>query len=71
MVCETLSQKNPPQKGLVEWLKIQALSSSPNTANNNNNNNNVVFNNYFKMHGTPKDIFMDPNLRDNVLYSSK
>jgi hypothetical protein len=30
---ETLSQKNPSQeKGLVEWLKVYALSSSPSTA---------------------------------------
>jgi hypothetical protein len=26
-----LSQKNPSQKGLVEWLKVKALSSSPST----------------------------------------
>jgi hypothetical protein len=28
-VLETLSQKYPSQKGLVEWLKVKALSSSP------------------------------------------
>jgi hypothetical protein len=28
-VRKTLSQKNPSQKGLVEWLKMKALSSSP------------------------------------------
>jgi hypothetical protein len=32
IVHETLSQKNPSQKGLVEWLKVKALSSSPSTA---------------------------------------
>jgi hypothetical protein len=32
IVCETLSKKNPTQKGLVKWLKVQALSSSPSTA---------------------------------------
>jgi hypothetical protein len=32
MVQETLSQKYPSQKGLVEWLKVKALRSSPNTA---------------------------------------
>jgi hypothetical protein len=32
-VCETLPQKNPSQKGLVEWLKVYALSSNPSTAN--------------------------------------
>jgi hypothetical protein len=29
IVCESLSQKYPSQKGLVEWLKVKALSSSP------------------------------------------
>jgi hypothetical protein len=29
IVWETLPQKYPLQKGLVEWLKIKALSSSP------------------------------------------
>jgi hypothetical protein len=29
IVLETLSQKYPSQKGLVEWLKVKALSSSP------------------------------------------
>jgi hypothetical protein len=29
IVCETLSQKNPSQKkGLVEWLKVEALSTN-------------------------------------------
>jgi hypothetical protein len=33
IVCETFSPKNPSQKkGLVEWLKMQALSSNPSTA---------------------------------------
>jgi hypothetical protein len=32
IVLETLSQKYPSQKGLVEWLKVQALSSNPSTA---------------------------------------
>jgi hypothetical protein len=32
IVCETLSQKNPlTKKGLVEWLKVYALSSKPST----------------------------------------
>jgi hypothetical protein len=31
IVHETLSQKYPIQKGLVEWLKVYALSSSPGT----------------------------------------
>jgi hypothetical protein len=32
MICETLSQKNPfIEKGLVEWLKVQALSSNSST----------------------------------------
>jgi hypothetical protein len=31
IVCETLSQKSPSQKGLTEWLKVKALNSSPNT----------------------------------------
>jgi hypothetical protein len=30
-VHETLSQKNTSQKGLVEWLKVKALSSNPST----------------------------------------
>jgi hypothetical protein len=28
---ETASRKYPSQKGLVEWLKVKALSSSPST----------------------------------------
>jgi hypothetical protein len=33
IVCETLSQGQPITKiGLVEWLEVKALSSSPNTA---------------------------------------
>jgi hypothetical protein len=28
IVLETLSQKNHHKKGLVEWLKVKALSSS-------------------------------------------
>jgi hypothetical protein len=32
IVCKILSQKKPSQKGLVEWIKVQALSSSPSTA---------------------------------------
>jgi hypothetical protein len=31
IVCETLSQKYPSQKELVEWLKVKALSSNPRT----------------------------------------
>jgi hypothetical protein len=32
IVLESLSQKNPSQKrGLVEWLKVKALSSNPDT----------------------------------------
>jgi hypothetical protein len=34
IVCETLSQKKPnkhTKKGLVEWLKVEVLSSSPST----------------------------------------
>jgi hypothetical protein len=31
IVCVTLSQKYPSQKGLVEWLKVKVLSSSPST----------------------------------------
>jgi hypothetical protein len=33
IVCKTLSQEKPITKiGLLEWLKVQALSSSPSTA---------------------------------------
>jgi hypothetical protein len=32
IVWETLSRKYLTQKGLVEWLKVEALSSSPSTA---------------------------------------
>jgi hypothetical protein len=32
IVQDTLSWKNPSQKGLVEWLKVQALSLNPSTA---------------------------------------
>jgi hypothetical protein len=31
IVQEALSRKYPSQKGLVEWLKMKALSSSPST----------------------------------------
>jgi hypothetical protein len=31
IVYKTLSRKHPSQKGLVEWLKVKALSSSPST----------------------------------------
>jgi hypothetical protein len=33
-VHETLSQKTLHKKGLVEWLKVKALSSSPSTQKN-------------------------------------
>jgi hypothetical protein len=32
IVCRTLSRKTLHKKGLVEWLKVKALSSSPSTA---------------------------------------
>jgi hypothetical protein len=32
-----LPKKALHKEGLVEWLKVQALSSNPSTANNNNN----------------------------------
>jgi hypothetical protein len=32
IVHKTLSQKKNHNKGLVEWLKVLALSSNPNTA---------------------------------------
>jgi hypothetical protein len=32
-VGKTLFLKNPSQKGLVEWLKVKVLGSSPSTAN--------------------------------------
>jgi hypothetical protein len=38
IVQETLSQKKKPttkNKGLVEWLKVQALSSNPSTTKKN------------------------------------
>jgi hypothetical protein len=31
IVLETLSRKTHHKKGLVEWLKVKALSSSPST----------------------------------------
>jgi hypothetical protein len=31
IVCEILSRKYPWQKGMAEWLKVKALSSSSNT----------------------------------------
>jgi hypothetical protein len=34
IVLKTLSQEYPSQKGLVEWLKVKALSSSPSAAKN-------------------------------------
>jgi hypothetical protein len=35
---ETLSQKYPSQKWLVEWLKVKALSSSPSTTHTHTQN---------------------------------
>jgi hypothetical protein len=32
IVREPLSRKNPSKTGLVEWLKVRALSSNPSTA---------------------------------------
>jgi hypothetical protein len=32
IVCETLSGKYPSHKGLAEWLKVKALSSSSSNA---------------------------------------
>jgi hypothetical protein len=32
IVCKILSRKSPSQKGLVEWLKVKALSSNLSTA---------------------------------------
>jgi hypothetical protein len=34
-VHETLSQKNPSQKGLSGWLKVKDLSSRPSTTKTN------------------------------------
>jgi hypothetical protein len=34
IVLKNLPQKYPSQKGLVEWLKVKALISSPSTAKN-------------------------------------
>jgi hypothetical protein len=31
IVLETLARKTPHKKGLVEWLKVWALSSNPST----------------------------------------
>jgi hypothetical protein len=31
IVCKTLSRKTHHKKGLLEWLKVKALSSSPST----------------------------------------
>jgi hypothetical protein len=42
IVHETLSQKNPLQKRLVEWLKVWALSLSPSTAKKKKNNNSKL-----------------------------
>jgi hypothetical protein len=35
IVHETLSRKYPSHKGLVEWLKVKALSSNPSTTKRN------------------------------------
>jgi hypothetical protein len=32
IVCKTLSENTHHKKGLVEWLKVKALSSSPSAA---------------------------------------
>jgi hypothetical protein len=42
------ASKNPSQKkiGLVEWLKLKALSSSPSTNNNNKNDVNALLSSF-------------------------
>jgi hypothetical protein len=46
-VCETLSGKTFHKKiGLVEWLKLKALSSSPSTNNNNKNDVNALLSSF-------------------------
>jgi hypothetical protein len=35
---DLISKKNSSQKGLVEWLKVKALSSNPQNSNKNKNN---------------------------------
>jgi hypothetical protein len=43
IVCEILSQKKPNTKiGLVEWLKVKALSSSPSITRTKQNKNEEV-----------------------------
>jgi hypothetical protein len=43
-VCKTLSQKTIHKKGLVETLKVKALSSSPSTAKSINQSINQSIN---------------------------
>jgi hypothetical protein len=38
-------EKTHHKKGIVEWLKVKALSSTPSTTKTNNNNNNNNNNN--------------------------
>jgi hypothetical protein len=42
-VCETPISKNPSQKGLVEWLKMSALSSDSSTAHKHTHTHKICF----------------------------
>jgi hypothetical protein len=43
IVCETpISKKTTTKKGLVEWLKAQALSSNPSTAHTQKKINEIA-----------------------------
>jgi hypothetical protein len=41
IVHKILSQKHPSQKGMVVWLKVKALSSSPSTEKKNKKPKNL------------------------------
>jgi hypothetical protein len=45
---DTLSRKNPSQKWPVEWLEVEALSSSPNTTKKKKKKNKNLF---IEIHG--------------------
>jgi hypothetical protein len=47
ILLKTLSQKNPSQKVLVEWLKVLALNSNTSTAKKRERNVTLVFVFYF------------------------
>jgi hypothetical protein len=59
IVLETLSQKTLRKKGLVEWLKVEALSSSPSAGKKKKK---------FRLKCTPRLVFFADKVIDLVVW---